>query len=220
MQTTRALIAAAAAALLAPAAAPAATLTTNDDCYVQVATDQGLVSQPIGITGGGWAPGSGWSVTGDGLVASGTADAAGAFTSTDQRAPEIDTETAKPRTITLTGQQDGVEVASVDIKVANFLVRPRNIDGNLTKKTTWVFSGFERGKTIYVHIKRGKHVYTQKAGRAKTACGTLQKRLRKLPAVPKRKIRYGRYKVFVDQRRAFSRSGLQYLATITYERIG
>jgi hypothetical protein len=220
MPMTRALIAGAAAALLAPAAAPAATLTTDDDCYVQVDTDQGLISQPIGITGSGWAPGSGWSITGDGFVASGTADGTGAFTSTDQRAPAIATGTSRPRTVTLTGQQDGAAVASVDIQVVNYLVRPRSLKGKLTRKTTWIFSGFRPGKRIYVHIKRGRRVYTQRAGRAGSPCGTLKKRMRKLPAVPPRRIRYGSYEVYVDQRRSFSRRGLQYLATITYERAG
>jgi hypothetical protein len=217
---TRALLVAAAAALLAPGVASAATLTADDDCYVQAETDHGLVSQPIGLTGAGWAPSSAWSVTGEGFTASGTADAAGAFTSTDQRAPRIARRTPEPRTITLTGRQDGTDVASVTIQVVNFFVRPRSLKGDVTKRTTWNFSGFAKGKTIYVHVKRGRRVYTRRVGRAKGACGTLAKRLRKIPAVPPRRIRYGSYRVFVDQRRAFSRGGLQYPATITYSRTG
>jgi hypothetical protein len=215
MHLTRAIVAGAAAAVLAPAAAHGATLRTDDDCYVQAATRHGVVSQPIGIAGDGWAAGSSWSVSGGGLFASGTADASGAFTSTDQNAPVIPTGSAKPRTVTLTGQQDGTDVASVTIKVVNFLVKPRSLNGKPTGSTTWAFSGFQPGRKIYFHVKRGGRVWTQKAGRGKKPCGTLVRRMRRLPAVPGRQIRYGNYKVFVDNRRRFRKGGLQYTATIT-----
>jgi hypothetical protein len=215
MTLSRAVSTGAALALLAPAAAHGATLTTNAPCYRQVSGSKGIVSSAIGITGAGWTPGSTWSVSTDQLFASGTADEAGNFTSTDQTAPTMSSSRFKPQTFTLTGQQDGTDVATTTFKVVNFAVKPRSIQGKPTGKTVWLFSGFEPAKSIFFHIKRKGHVYTARAGKGDSPCGTLKKRLRRLPAVPARRIEYGKYKVFVDNRRRFKRGGLQYIATIT-----
>jgi hypothetical protein len=208
MQTSLVLTAGAAAALLVPAAAQGATLATNAPCYVE--------GQSMGITGTGWAPGSAWGVSSEGIAASGTTGAEGSFAVPGARAPEVFADTFKPQTFTLTGTQDGEAVATKDFQVVNFLVRPRSTSGKPTRKTTWVFSGFESRKRIYFHIKRGRRVYTQRIGRTKSPCGTLKKRMRRLPAVPASQIRDGRYKVFIDHRRGFKRGGYQYgPATIT-----
>jgi hypothetical protein len=217
MPMTRAIPLATAAVLLAPVAAHAATVTTDRQCYIQGESSSGLVSQAMTVGGSGWGPGSGWSFTANEVSSSGTADATGNWATADPNltAPAIASGTPKPQTITLTAQQDGADVATTTFKVVNFLVKPRSLHGKPTGKTTWVFSGFAPGQKIYFHIRRGSHVYTAKAGRGAGPCGTLEQRLRRLPAVPASKIHYGKYKVFVDNRHHFSRGGVQYRATIT-----
>lgn len=204
---TRALLAAAAALLAAPAAAQAAELNTDRPCYTEGA--------PMGIGGTGWAPGSQWSVSTSGLFASGTANELGEFFTGDERAPVVSTSNIRPKTFTLVGDQDGAEVARTSFQVVNFLVQPKSTSGKPTGRTSWSFSGFLPGKPIFVHVKRGRKVYHDKVGAGDRRCGTLKTRLRRLPAIPPRKITYGKYKIFVDNRRAFSTGGLQYRATIT-----
>lgn len=209
MHSTRFLIAGTAVALLAPAAAHAATLQTDQSCY--------LPGQSMGIAGSGWTAGSAWTVKGSGIFASGAAAADGTFTTSGVKAPDLaNSASPKPKTITLTGTQDGTAVATTTFQVVNFLVRPKSTNGKPTGMTTWVFSGFAAKSTIFFHIVHNGHTYTQKIGRTSSPCGTLTKRLRRLPAVPPRKISYGKYKVYVDSRRKFSRGGYQYgPATIT-----
>lgn len=214
MTRSSAALIAAGLALLAPAAAHGATLTTDRQCYVQGEGKRGVVSQSLTIDGAGWAPGSGWTVSGDQISASGTADPAGNFTTTGS-APVASSTGYKPQSFTITGQQDRADVATATFKVVNFLVKPRSTHGRPTGTTTWVFSGFTPSKRIFFHIKRGRKLYTSKAGRGDAVCGTLKKRLRRLPAVPKSAIRNGTYKVFVDNRRRFAKRGLQYTAEIT-----
>lgn len=195
------------AALAFPAASEAATLTTDRQCYVDAE------GQVMNVSGAEWAPGSAWSVSGGGIDEVGTTDGAGAFAfNTD--VPEIG-DGAKPRTFKLSATEDGAQAAEVSFKVVNFLAAPASIRGRPTGKTAWSFAGFAPTRPIYVHVKRGGKVYTDKAGRGDRRCGTLKTRMRRLPAVPAKKIRYGTYKVFVDNRRKFKRGGLQYFATIT-----
>ncbi|MEJ7894562.1 MAG: hypothetical protein WKF94_18170 [Solirubrobacteraceae bacterium] len=202
---TRTLLATLLLLLAVPSLASAATLTTDRPCYIP--------GQPLRATGSGWAPGSAWSVTGAGLSGSGTADGAGAFAFNTQ-APTVASST-KPRTLALVGNQDGTEVARTNIKVVSFLVDPKDPSGKPTGTTSWGFSGFTPGKPIFVHVKRGKKNYTEKAGKGDKPCGTLRTRLRRLPAVPPSQVSFGKYQVFVDNRRKFTKGGLQYKATIT-----
>lgn len=204
--------------LALPAAADAAELTTDRQCYVQATGPNGVIRQELTASGTGWGPGSAWGLTAEGIQASGTADPAGNFTASGP-ATEIDTERLKPQTFTLSGTQDGTEVASAEYRVVNFLVKPKSPNGNPTGTTSWWFGGFTPAKSIYVHVKRGKKVYTQKAGKGDATCGTLRTRLRRLPAVPSSKVRFGRYRIFIDNRRKFSKGGLQYRASIRIRRV-
>jgi len=210
---TRALVtlaASVAAFALAPAVAGAATLGTNLPCYVE--------RQPMVIGGAGWVPGTGWSVQTEQLFDSGVADPAGNWVSTTETAPIIPALTTKARTFTLTGSQDGTAVATATFKVVNFLVKPRDPNGKPKGTTSWGFSGFLPGKRIYVHVRRGSKTYTEAAGRGDQTCGTLRTRLSRLPAVPRSRVNPGVYKVFVDNRRRFSKGGRQYPASITIRR--
>jgi hypothetical protein len=214
MPFTRTALAATAALALTPAAAHAATLTTAP-CVIE--------RLPMTIQGTGWGPGSAWSVQATGIFDSGTADAAGNFISAPT-APTVggDDDTFKPVKFTLTGQQDGQDVASTEFKVVDFLVRPNDPSGDPTKKTLWHFSGFTPGRRVYVHVRRKGKTYTQRAGVAKSPCGTLKKRLRRLPAWPKRKIAYGTYKIAIDSRKKYAptdNSYPQYTASITIRKV-
>lgn len=214
MTARAALLTAGLAALLAPAAARGAEMTTDKACYVQANPRSGPVSQSLTLSGSAWAPNSAYSVMIGDQTASGTADAEGNWMQSGP-APTIAANLLKPKEFTLTGQQDGADVATVTFSVVNFVVKPRDDTGRPTGKTTWNFGGFTPGKAIYFHLKKGSKVYTQKAGKGDSVCGTLKTKLRRLPAVPANKIRNGKYRVFVDNRRKFSKGGLQYTASIT-----
>ena len=198
------------AVLAFPAAAEAAKLSTDRQCYVDAP------GQLINVSGSDWAPGAAWSVSGAGIEETGTTGEAGTF-AFDAGVPAIG-DGIKPRRFTLSATEDGTPVAETTFKVVNFLAIPASIQGRPTGKTSWGFSGFAPGKPIYVHVKRAGRVYTEKAGRGDRQCGTLKTRMRRLPAVPARRIRYGRYQVYVDNRRKFRRGGLQYAASITIYR--
>lgn len=215
---TRAPLAVAGLLLVLPAAADAATLTTDRQCYVQAEGANGLIQQTLTANGTGWVPNSTWGLSAEGIEASGPVDTAGNFTAAGN-ATAIDSARLQPQTFTLSGTQDGTEVATAEYSVVNFLVKPKSPDGNPTGTTSWWFGGFTPSKSIYVHVKRGKKVYTQKAGKGDETCGTLRKRLRRLPAVPSSKIEFGTYKIFVDNRRKFSKGGLQYRASIRIRRV-
>lgn len=201
-------IATAALVLAAPGLASAAQLTTDRQCYIS--------TQPMTVSGTGWAAGSAWSV-GGALDGSGTADGAGAF-AFETRAPDAPSGT-KPRTYSITGAQDGSQVARTSFRVVDFLVVPKDPSGKPTGTTSWGFSGFAPGKSIFIHVKRGRKTYTDRVGRGDNKCGTLKTRLRRLPAVPANKIGFGQYKVYVDNRRKFSKGGLQYRAKIDINRV-
>jgi hypothetical protein len=196
------ILAIAALALFAPAAAQGATLTTDHQCYIE--------GQKMGISGTGWAPGSQWGVRTEQIYGFGTADPAGNFSTTDEKAPVIVAQNNKPKTFTLSGEQDGTAITSTTFQAINFIVKPASPNGKPTRKTKWQFGGFFAGQSIFFHIKRGGKTYTSKAGKAHGACGTLTRKLKRLPGVPNRKIHNGTYKVFVDNRRKFKRGGLQF----------
>lgn len=182
-------------------------MTTDRQCYIDAE------GQTLNVDGSAWAPGSAWSVSGGGIEEAGVADAAGVF-GFNTAVPQIG-DGIKPRTFTISATQDGAPAAEATFKVVNFLAMPASIQGRPTGTTSWGFSGFAPAKPIYVHVKRGGKVYTDKAGKGDKECGTLKTRLRRLPAVPAAKITYGTYKVYVDNRKKFKRGGLQYFATIT-----
>ena len=195
-------------ALAAPAAAEAAELTTARPCYTS--------GQAMTIRGAGWLPGSRWSVQGEQIFDSGVTGDGGTFTSTNAEAPLLPADgSTRPQTFTIRGSQDAAEVASTTFKVVNFLARPVQPFGNPVRRTRWIFSGFKPGRRIYVHVTRRGETYTTEAGWGDADCGILRTRLRRLPGVPASRIRRGRYRVYVDNRRAFSPGGLQYRASIT-----
>ena len=194
-------------ALAFPTATQAATLTTDRQCYVDAD------GQVMNVTGADFAAGAAWAVNGAGIDEAGTTDGAGAF-GFNTAVPTIGGG-IKPRQFTISATQDGAPAADTTFKVVNFLAMPASIQGRPTSSTSWGFSGFTPAKPIFVHVRRSGKVYTEKAGKGDRVCGTLQTRMRRLPAVPPDRIGYGKYQVYVDNRRKFRRGGLQYFATIT-----
>lgn len=194
-------------ALLVPAGASGATLDVGRKCFVE--------NQPFNAVGTGWVPGSVFAV-GDGgvLNASGVADGAGNW-ATQLTAPLVTRAGTKPKTVQLAASQNNVPVASTSFKVVNFQAGPKSGSGNPRGRTKWRFSGFSPGKRIWIHVKRGKRVWRQKAGRGSRPCGTLKTRLRRLPAVPSSRIRDGKYKVFIDNRKKLRKGGRQQRGTVT-----
>lgn len=202
-----------AAALLAPAAAQGATLTTDLPCYVE--------KQAMTVTGADWAAGSAFSLAGDSIAATGTADALGGW-SADVTAPPTPGRSTRPRTVVLTGDQDGAPVATTTFRTIDFLVDPQgSSSGRPTSSRIVRFSGFQPGRRIYLHVKRrgAKRVYTRVVGRPKAPCGTFRRRLRRLPAIPASKIRFGRYTIAFDSRRRYSKRTLpQFVFNLTIVR--
>ncbi len=202
MTFSRLALAGATAALIAPAAASGATIQTDLPCYLE--------GQPVGVAGTGWGPGTAWSYRADQIFASGTVEPTGNFLDSSQTAPIVPEDTTKATTVTLTGQQDGTDVASTTFQVVNLNVKLKDDSGKPTGKTKWSFSGFEPSKPIYVHVRRKGKTYTAKAGASSAPCGILTKRLRRLPAWPAKKIAYGKYKIAVDNRKAYGKPKGQY----------
>lgn len=181
------------------ASAQAATITTDRPCYVE--------QQPMAIAGTGWVPNARYSVKTDQLFAFGNADATGNWLSTTETAPIVVERTTRPKTFTLTAQQDGVDVATAPFDVVNLLVTLASTRGKPTSRTTWRFSGFNPGESIYVHVRRGgKTLANVRMGRGDSRCGRLTTKQRRLPGVSSRRLRTGRYDLYMDNRRTFSPS--------------
>lgn len=213
MPRTPTLLLAAATAVLAPASAGAATLATDLPCYVE--------RQAMTLTGAGWAPDSAFAVEGERIAASGFADPLGAWSAT-VAAPGTRGRSTRPRTQALTGLQDGAPVASTSVRTVDFAVDPQGPRaGAPTARRRVRFSGFQPGRRIYVHVRRegAKRVRTQRIGRAQSPCGTLARRLRRLPAVPAAAIRFGEYTIAFDSRRRYAQSTRpQFVSTTTLVR--
>ena len=71
-------------------------------------------------------------------------------------------------------------------------------------------------------MRRKGTTHTQRAGVAKSPCGTLSKRLRRLPAWPSSKIGFGTYKIAIDNRKKYAKTDgtyPQYTAKITIRKV-
>lgn len=195
------LIAGAIAAVGVVSPAQAATLVTDLPCYVE--------QQPMAIGGQGFAPGSDYSVAGGGgqIFAYGTTDPVGNWLSQTEVAPIIPERTTKVQTFSLEAKQGDVVVASTTFQAVNLMFTLASTRGKPTSRTTWRFSGFEPGKSIYAHVRRGgKTLANVRMGRGSAPCGTLAAKQRLLPGVAARRIKFGSYDIYVDNRATFKRN--------------
>lgn len=196
--------AALAATAAVPAAASAAAVQTDLPCYLR--------SQAVNVAGQGFAPGAFVTANGSGFTSSGTADAAGNFGG-QGTAPFVDSDRKSPKTVTLTAS-DGTNTAQASFKVVSGGAKWKG-SGNPRSTVKWTFLGLTPGQPIYVHVRKGsKTIKTTRVGKAGGVCGTATKRLRRFP-VRASQVRNGNYKIFVDNRKTFSRGGLQYGYTYT-----
>jgi hypothetical protein len=196
------------AAVPATAAAQGPAIATDLPCYIE--------QQPMAISGNGFGAGTSWTVKTEQLFDFGTVGADGTFLSTNETAPIVPTITPESREFRLVGTQDGAEVASTTFRVANFAVSISPSRGRPTSAARWRFSGFQPGKNIYLHVRRGsKTLRNFSFGKAQGACGELSKRAKRLP-IPARSIKRGSYGFFIDSSPRFSaKTRPQYRITTT-----
>jgi hypothetical protein len=180
------------AALLAlPAAAYAAAVSVSPakPCYRS--------GETIGMSGSGYTPGGGVSITADGQsIGSTTADSAGNFGGR----LTVASPTRRVKTYTATDQANTANTASVPLTVSPFFVRVSPRNGPPGRRLRIRASGFNTGTRLYAHVVRGRRRSNIRVGRLRGPCGTLSARRRIFPrgATP------GTYILQFDTRRRYS----------------
>jgi hypothetical protein len=182
-----------AVALAVPAAAHAAAVVTDRTCYTE--------GDVYTVAGGGFTPGTTVSISGDGISGSAPVLANGAFIFQGSAPEQFSTEAGDKKIPITVIDSAGVATAGI-VRVARIGVSQNPSSGNPRKKVRWRFSGFDVGKVIYSHVRRGGKTYRHRFGKAKGPCGTLKAKARLLP-IPKSKVRSGTYKVQIDTSKAY-----------------
>ena len=182
-----------------PAVAGAGTITLDRSCYVE---ETAMV-----VTGAGFRPGSEVTLSGDGAFATVTADAAGAFQAPVKVPinPTIGAARGDLKTYILEAQdfQDTTQTTSATYQVTNFAVDGPKGVRNPRRKGTWRFAGWPAGKPVYGHFRfKGRTYKNYRFGTPKGPCGLLTARAPLLPT----RLRYGTWKLQVDQRRSYRAS--------------
>ncbi len=206
-----ALVAAAlpAAALIATASAATlpVTVSMSRPCYVI----RSRTHPRVVITATGLAPGIPVTVTdtqGD-VNAAVTSDAGGrVVVSLREPNPDLQHPGVTRDTITVTGAgpsgatyRGATDAYFSELAVAYGSTRARPGLGAFAEKTTWTFSGFPPGRTVWGHYTYGgRDVARQAFGRPRGACGLLSVRRRLYPATARHII----YRVQIDDRRRYS----------------
>lgn len=207
--TARVRVAATALAVLAvsigafAASASAQSVTVAPQCVVN---PKPAVGSPMAVVGAGFTAGDSISLSAGGAFGDATAESNGAFATTIA-APALSTIGPAAHRFTLTAKDEtnGTTQASTSFWVANlaFAITPRS--GEPWRHVKFTFSGFEKNKTIYGHYVHGRHVITERFGRAKGSCGQLKARARLFPGG---RPKYGSYTVQMDQSRRYSKKSL------------
>jgi hypothetical protein len=188
--------------VVAVPSADAATVGTPASC---VRLFPGVPSLPVFADG--FAPGAPLTFKADGAtVGTGTADPAGHFDNVGAPATWFQPATLQGKNVgsfQLTAEDpSGVPTAPVTVKAVNLTfegpagtVKPR-------RKVKFRMFGFQTGKRIYLHIRRGgKTKGRYNMGKAKGACGLATKRMRFMP-LPTYKT--GTYEYWMGHRKKFS----------------
>jgi hypothetical protein len=199
-----ALLAIAAGALAFPAAASAGTLTSPHVCWEQ--------GQDALVTGSGFTPSLSLPFTGEQGEASAQTDASGAFASVRLGMPDYNSY--KPRNVTFTTHDqvtpaNDTSITLMEVKFGSNLP----VSGRHAQVVTWQFAGFPTGATLYVHFRRAfngpqKKVKDIKVGKAAGPCGTLTKKMMRVPV--KNPSRKGDWFVQVDTHPKYSTSTNQF----------
>lgn len=191
------LVTTALAAAAAAAPASAASIDVDRSCYNERA--------PMEVSGRGFTPGTSWTVTTTGLTGTGIVDSDGTFRSPGAPAPVVLRKTTRPTRFTLSASVGGRRIATRRIRVVNLLVTLGSTNGRPTGRTRWQFSGFDRGKSVYLHVRRGgRTIRTVRMGRADRSCGRLSVLARRLPGIRSSRIRPGTYRFAIDSRKKYS----------------
>ena len=189
------LVPAALAGATAPAGAAAlahATVSVDQACYVITSSVPKMT-----ITGSGFEPGVPVTITASpshlASAATATPDALGDISATvDAPVPKLVRPEKKGEIITATQDattgQHVVGTTHTWITALGAEHGPTHKEPGLTaltETTTWSFSGFPVGKTVYAHyLIAGKQVALQSFGRAPAPCGVLKVRARLFPKKP------------------------------------
>jgi hypothetical protein len=190
-----------AAALLVPAAATtgasAATLALNKACYVNKFTKTSIRLAPMHVTGSGYVPNDPVTITSsDGslnkLV---QADSAGTIdASIGAPTPFFKLPASMPLTLTATdySNSQGTITGATFVKVTDLAVATVPSVARPSRRVTWYFSGFDKGRYIFGHyLRHGREVARARFGRSKGDCGLLRTRARFFPGGRQRYASYG-----------------------------
>lgn len=183
-------------ALSAPATAQAATLTTDRACYAE--------QERMEIRGAGFTPGAPVSLALDGnQVVTPTADAAGGIGVTGP-APVIDPSRQRRFTLLATDTTNPALTASVRPLATLLDVKVSPTSGRKTRVRKISARGFTTGRTLYLHVRRGRYKKNIRLGALKAPCGTKTVRKR----IFTRGAPTGVYKLQFDASRRYSASTL------------
>ncbi len=200
-------------AALAPAAPAAAVpaLAPLKPCYVSVlqAPPDHYETEAIDVSGSGFTPGAKVDVRVDGAVAQSgvVVDAAGNLPAGAVSAPTV--KAGERRfTVTAAEQANAAKTASADALASNLSVNVRPRDARPARRIRFRGRGFtDPGAAVYAHYVRRGAAKPRKTvrlvARPAGACGTFSVRRRQFPFTPKT----GRWRVQIDQHRAFTAAG-------------
>jgi hypothetical protein len=195
--------------------AAAQTVTVDPQCVVNPNPAKG---SPMAVVGTGFTAGDSISLTAGSADNDATAGTDGAF-ATAVPAPTLATTGPGERRFTLVAEDEtnGTTRAMTSFWVANLAFGTSHAAGKPVRRVTFSFSGFKSGKTIYGHYVHGRHVITERFGRATGPCGLLKARGQLFPGGhPK----HGDYKVQMDQSRRYSNKSLPRVdSSITISRV-
>jgi hypothetical protein len=191
--------AAAIVALLAPATsmAQSATLVPLTPCIRFL--DASVKTFPL--QGAGFTPGSAVTIASDGApIDTATADAAGGFSGVFNAPPISGTRASVSITADDGQGHPAGPLALPEVKIS--VVWPSNASAR--KRVLFRAYGFESGKTVYMHIRRGGKTRGRfKIGRADSPCGLTKRRLR---AMPLTNYSTGTYEFWFGTTKSFDRS--------------
>jgi hypothetical protein len=192
--------AAAIVALLAPATSVAqtpGTLVPLTQCIRFL--DASVKTMPL--QGAGFAPNAAVTIASDGApIDTATADAAGSFQGVFNAPPIAGTRANVSITADDGQGHPAGPLALREVKIS--VVWPSNASAR--KRVLFRAYGFESGKTVYLHIRRGGKTRGRfKIGRADSPCGLTKRRLR---AMPLSHYSTGTYEFWFGATKSFDRS--------------
>jgi hypothetical protein len=167
----------AACALAFPAAASAGTLTTPHPCGEQ--------GEFASISGSGFSPEISLSFTGEKGEASTLPDESGVFSNALVGMPDSGSYVPKTVTINTVDQVNAANNTSIQLMYVKYGSN-LPVGGKHGAIVTWQFAGFPTGATIWLHFRRAHNgpfrtIKDIKLGQAAGPCGTLRKRMARVP---------------------------------------